>query len=63
MMGRRAISGSLATKLRNAVMACTESSMASSCLTSDVGSAAHLFERHRECRRKVASLDQVGELL
>ncbi len=34
MIGRRAISGSVASRLRNVVMACSESSIASSMLTS-----------------------------
>jgi len=48
MMGSRAISGSLATKLRNAVMACTHPHGLVHVDVQDVGPAAHLFESHRE---------------
>jgi hypothetical protein len=49
MMGSRAISGSLATRFRNAVMAATESSMASSMLTSST------LAPPRTCSRATAS--------
>ena len=39
MIGSRAISGSVASRLRKVVMACSESSIASSMFIQDVGAA------------------------
>ena len=62
MIGRRATSGSVASRLRKVVIACSDVEQVGVHVhVEQVGAAAHLLERDLERRRVVVRLDQRAE--